>query len=1194
MFVGLILASSAYSQSGQVFTFSNNTPITINDNSTATPYASEISVAGFPISFPTRIGVRLKGFTHSFPDDVDILLVGPLGQRSIIMSDAGGGTDANGLTLYFDSLASGLIPDDGALTSNAYLPGNYLSGSSTVDTFPPPGPGAITQDADLSVFNSLPSDGVWKLYVVDDAGTDVGEIAGGWDLIFYMNTFTAVVTKTADTNDGNCSVTDCSLREAINSGVNSNVITFSSLFDTPRTITLNSMITILTNVKIIGPGSNKLTISGNNANKIFQINTDRNVELNGMTLRNGRATNTESDGGAIVSLGTLAISNSIITDNMAGRWGGAIASSKNLIITNSTFSNNSATDDGGAINARTSLKITNSTISNNSTQNEGGGVYFSGTGVIDISGTTFNGNSANITGGGITQTAGNMTIDNSTISGNSVTSDGGGIWTGGRISITNSTISGNAANTGGGIRNNSGNVTLSKSTLSGNTAGDDGGGIWNDGTMTITSSTVSRNTATSLGGGVYQFLSGVINSKNSIFANNMTPILGADFRGTINSEGYNLIKDTSSTTINGDTTGNIIGVDPMLSALGSFGGPTQTHVLLTGSPAIDKGSSSGLNTDQRGQTRPFDDLSIPNANDGADIGAFERNPGDLTCNYSLSTTSISVGAGISNGSVNVAVNAGCEWTAVSNDTWITITSGASNNGVGTTGFSVAANTGPARTGTITIAGLTVTVNQASGCVYSLSSSSTNVSNANGTGSFALTTIAACNWTASSNAGWLTVNTPTSGSGSATINFSFSANTAAARSGTITVGGRTFTVNQAAGNCPSQQPIVLGQTVNGTLQAGDCTLPSDGSFYDPYTFSGRAGQKIFAAMNSEQFDTYLVLVQGNHPGGVSIAQNDNGGGGTNARIPATSGYFTLPATGTYTILANSSTTGLTGNYNLIVGTPAQFDLDGDGKTDVGIFRPAPGEWWYLRSSDGGNRAFQFGQSTDKIVPADYTGDGKTDIAFFRPASGEWFILRSEDSSFYSFPLGISTDIPVPADYDGDGVDDPAVFRPSTATWFINKSTGGTRIDTFGANGDRPVAADYDGDGSADLAIFRPSTGDWWINRSQAGIIVTNFGLSTDKTVQADHTGDGKADVAFFRPSTGEWFVLRSENFSFYSFPFGTTGDLPVPGDYDGDGKSDAAVFRPSNNTWYMLRSTAGSLSVTFGIANDIPIPNSFVR
>lgn len=285
-----------------------------------------------------------------------------------------------------------------------------------------------------------------------------------------------------------------------------------------------------------------------------------------------------------------------------------------------------------------------------------------------------------------------------------------------------------------------------------------------------------------------------------------------------------------------------------------------------------------------------------------------------------------------------------------------------------------------------------------------------------------------------------------------------------------------------------------------------------------------------------------------------------------------------------------------NFTITAGpnnnTKRFFDFDGDNRTDVSIFRPNVGEWWYLRSSDNGNRALQFGSQTDVLAPADFTGDGKTDIAFFRPAIGEWFVLRSEDNSFFSFPFGANGDIPAPADYDGDNRADPAVFRPSTSTWFILKSTGGTDIIGFGIAEDKPVVADYDGDGRDDIAIYRPSVSEWWINGSQAGVTAVQFGSTGDRTVQGDYTGDGKADVSFFKPTTGEWFILRSEDNSFFSFPFGTNGDIPAPGDYDGDGRFDATVFRPSNNTWFINGTTSGVQIFGFGANGDIPVPSAY--
>jgi cytochrome c peroxidase len=266
-----------------------------------------------------------------------------------------------------------------------------------------------------------------------------------------------------------------------------------------------------------------------------------------------------------------------------------------------------------------------------------------------------------------------------------------------------------------------------------------------------------------------------------------------------------------------------------------------------------------------------------------------------------------------------------------------------------------------------------------------------------------------------------------------------------------------------------------------------------------------------------------------------------------------------------------------------------DFDGDGKTDVAVFRPSVGEWWYLRSSDQGAYGAQFGNSTDIPATGDFTGDGKTDIAFFRPSNGFWYILRSEDGSFYAFPFGAQGDIPVPADYDGDKKADAAVYRPSSGHWYILGSSAGFSAAQFGSPGDIPQPGDYDGDGRGDFSLFRPNGGEgaeWWVYRSTAGVIGATFGSATDIPVAADYTGDTKTDMAFFRPETGFWYVLRSEDWSFYGAPFGISTDTPSPGDFDGDGKADFAVFRSSQGIWYINQSSGGLGISYFGIGGDV--------
>jgi subtilisin-like proprotein convertase family protein len=154
----------------------NGGAITINDGN-ATPYPSTITVSSVPLGSTVK-SVTFNGLSHTFPSDIDIVLKSPTGTNVIIMSDAGGGTDIVGVNLTFDDAAAGVLP--GTIVSGTYDPTNI----GTPDTWVAPGPGALTQaNPTLSSFGSGDHNGTWSLYIVDDAGVDVGSMTS-WSITF--------------------------------------------------------------------------------------------------------------------------------------------------------------------------------------------------------------------------------------------------------------------------------------------------------------------------------------------------------------------------------------------------------------------------------------------------------------------------------------------------------------------------------------------------------------------------------------------------------------------------------------------------------------------------------------------------------------------------------------------------------------------------------------------------------------------------------------------------------------------------------------------------------------------------------------------------------------------------------------------------------------------------------------------------
>ena len=303
--------------------------------------------------------------------------------------------------------------------------------------------------------------------------------------------------------------------------------------------------------------------------------------------------------------------------------------------------------------------------------------------------------------------------------------------------------------------------------------------------------------------------------------------------------------------------------------------------------------------------------------------------------------------------------------------------------------------------------------------------------------------------------------------------------------------------------------------------------------------------------------------------------------------------TLPNPGWFIDNVSLSGAGFVTSFACSGGVATRADYDGDGKTDISIFRPSDGNWWLNRTT-AGLTVVNFGLSGDIPTPGDFDGDGKSDVAVFRPSTGTWFRLNSGNGTVTADGFGTSGDIPQSADFDGDRRDDISIFRPSTGTWWRQNSGNGQYLAFgFGLTGDRPVVGDYDGDGKADQAVFRPSNASWYIfNSSNSQTRVVTWGLSDDIPANADFDGDGRDDVAVFRPSNGVWYILRSSDLQAFAQTWGQNGDTPVAGDYDGDGRDDVAIYRAG--AWYVYFAVNGTFTITqFGTATDTPIQRKHI-
>jgi all-beta uncharacterized protein/BACON domain-containing protein len=283
-----------------------------------------------------------------------------------------------------------------------------------------------------------------------------------------------------------------------------------------------------------------------------------------------------------------------------------------------------------------------------------------------------------------------------------------------------------------------------------------------------------------------------------------------------------------------------------------------------------------------------------------------------SCSFTIAPTSQSVPAAGGTGSVAVTAGANCEWTARDDVSWISITSGASGSGNGTVNFTVSANSGAARSTTLTIAGKTFTVSQeAAACTVAIAPTGQSVPAAGGTGTISITAPAGCAWTATVNASWLVITNPTSGSGNGSIGFTANVNTGAARSGTITIAGQTFTIEQAAGTACSFGLSAASQSVSANGGNGSATVTT-------------ASTCAWTAASNASWITVTSGASVTGPGSVAFAIAANTGAARSGTLTIAGQTFTVNQDGapcSFAISPNSQNVGAAGGTGSATVTAA---------------------------------------------------------------------------------------------------------------------------------------------------------------------------------------------------------------------------------------------------------------------------------
>ena len=1179
--VCMCMSVVAFPQPAGAQTFSNPSSIAIPSSGPASLYPSNITVAGLaaPVA---KVTVTLTGFSHTYPADVDVLLVAPNGERLVLLSDAGANHDASNLTITLGDMAPSLAPSKIALQSGTYRPTDYVASG---DPFTAPAPAVAAGDRAVPIgdasfasrFAGISGNGTWKLYVVDDAGNDSGAISGGWSL-----SFSPLTTATA----GQLIISEFRYRgqfmdkdeyiEIYNASGAGHVV--SALSGTGYGVAASDGVTrcSIPNGTFIPAGGHFLCVNSAYSLASYpagpgpttgdaSYTTDIPNSVGIAIFNNNTGGGSYSLANRLDAVGTVSEANTIYKEgyglvplyNTGGQYafmrrpaGGCVGGEWDINNCVSVLANQTMTPISTTAPADTNKNEKDFIVANHFASDMGSGGRLGAPGPENLSSPVTRSGTPNLRHQKFDSCAGleqapnvvrDFTPDADAAFGTleirrQFTNDTGSDITHLRFRIVDLTSVGAEAGVADLRARSSTNLTTFV----------DDAPCGNGPTTVLLRGTTLEGPIHPLGGGYNSSLAVLAPPSSGYFphgsAIGVRFVLGVMQFGVAR---FCVVPEALPDAIGepfcyiGSSDGGVIYTP------GDFDKDRRADVPLYN-------SVTGAWTVLKSGGGAFTSSSIVNLG-GA---GYTPMPGDYDGDNRLDAAVYQEATG--------------QWSVLT----------SSSNFAG--GFTIQWG-GPgyrALPGDYDGDGQSdLALYRAPTGLWAILLSSTGYTNtlSTGWGGPAFTPVGGLDFDADGKADPTIYNEATG----------------------------TWSVLKSAANYTTMLTKSWGG-VGYTLVPGD--YDGDGKA-DFGVYSRRTG--VWSVLKSSLAYTTTLSVTFGAPGYVPMPADYDGDGRTDAglRRLQTNAFTALTSSSGYGS-AISRTFGTADDVPISAAVLPRSsreidagDFDGDFTSDLTVYNKTSGMWSILTSSSGfmAPSDNSWGGSGYTPVPGDYDADGRMDLGIYDGSAGVWSVLLSASNytTTFSKSAGGAGYVPVPGDYDGDGKIDLVVYHTTTGQWFGLKSSTNyttTVSASWGGVGYTAVPGDYDADGKIDLGLYQESTGDWSILTSSSNYmsaIVRNFGGVGYVPVQADHDGDGITDFAVYQTASGVWSMLRSASGNTLGFTvsYGGPAYRPVAGDWDGDGRADVGVYTAAG-TWSILLSSGNyttSLVRSLGGASDVPLP-----